>query len=120
LVPRVVLLHGHLTQWKLGNRRYVGVTRDNSNAHVRESITYAIIVFYWKVRIVISKSTIDKLPPLKKTRAMNIKLNIGKNKRDRESNGRNERENGSKENLHNYHAHICNIIMLYIYIYIYI
>ena len=37
---------------------------------------------------------------------MNIKLNIGKNKRDGEkrgSNGRNERENDSRKNLHNYY-----------------
>jgi hypothetical protein len=43
-----------------------------------------------------------KLHPLKKTTAMNIKLNVGKNRRDsekRESNGRNERENDSRENL---------------------
>ena len=55
-----------------------------------------------------SKITVDyqpttvKLHPLKKTTAMNIKLNIGKNKRDSEkieSNGRDERENDSVEKI---------------------
>ena len=48
-----------------------------------------------------------KLHLLKKTTAMNIKFRIGKKgKRERESNGRNERENDSRENLqlsHNYY-----------------
>ena len=50
-----------------------------------------------------------KLHLLKKTTAMNIKFRIGKKgKRERESNGRNERENDSRENLqlsHIYRKH---------------
>jgi hypothetical protein len=49
-----------------------------------------------------------KLHLLKKTTAMNIKFRIGK--RERESNGRNERENYSRENLQLSHLYTENII----------
>jgi hypothetical protein len=61
--------------------------------------------------------TAVKLHPLKKTTAMNIKLNIGTNKRDsemRESIRRNERENDSRENLQLSHIYIENIIKSFI------
>ena len=61
---------------------------------------------YKYINVILRHSTTVKLHPLKKTTAMNIKFNIGKNKRDGEkrgSNGRNERENDSRKNLHNYY-----------------